>query len=235
MWTKIWTLVITVRKRSCGKVMFLHLSVILFTRVGGCNPTCITGHMGRHPLGRHPPCSCMVNERVVHILLECILVCTKGLFTRCDRDYDLLSKRECIPVGSVLTTRCPYLGGGGWVPGAGGGTWSRGCTWSRGGAPGPRGVYLVLEGGSARYTLPGPDQVHPPRPDQVPPPDQTKYYPLWTELQTGVKILPWPNFVAAGNKRVVWASAILKATRQTKYVLSSLNVVFTSTMSMFKE
>ena len=144
---------------------------------GGCNPTCITGHMGRHPLGRHPPCSCMVNERVVHILLECILVCTKGLFTRCDRDYDLLSKRECIPVGSVLTARCPYLGGGGWVPGAGGGTWSRGCTWSRGGAPGPRGVYLVLEGGSARYTLPGPDQVHPPDQTRYPPPGPDQVLP----------------------------------------------------------
>ena len=24
--------------------------------------------------------------------------------------------------------------------------------------------------------------------------------PLWTELQTPVKTLPWPNFVAAGNK-----------------------------------
>ena len=26
--------------------------------------------------------------------------------------------------------------------------------------------------------------------------------PLWTESQTPVKTLPWPNFVAAGNKLI---------------------------------
>ena len=46
--------IITVRKRSCGKVMFLHLSVShsvhRFTwRCLGYTP------LGRHPLGRHPP------------------------------------------------------------------------------------------------------------------------------------------------------------------------------------
>ena len=69
-------------QRSCGKVMFLHLSVILF---------CHT------PPGRHPPAQCMlgytpctvhagihiplqsacwdtVNKRPIRILLECILV-----------------------------------------------------------------------------------------------------------------------------------------------------------------
>ena len=45
----------TTRKRSCGKVMFLHLSVILFTRE-------------RRPL-----------KRAVHILLECILVLQTSL------------------------------------------------------------------------------------------------------------------------------------------------------------
>ena len=35
---------IGVRKRSCGKVMFLHLSVIL-----------VGGEVYTHPLGRHPP------------------------------------------------------------------------------------------------------------------------------------------------------------------------------------
>ena len=37
-------------QRSCGKVMFLHLSVILFT--GGWQTP-----LGRHPPGRHPLCS----------------------------------------------------------------------------------------------------------------------------------------------------------------------------------
>ena len=43
----------------CSKVMFLHLSVILFT--GECIPACIWADtsqadtsLGRHPLGRHP-------------------------------------------------------------------------------------------------------------------------------------------------------------------------------------
>ena len=51
----------------------------------------------------------------------------------------------------------------------GGCTWSRGVYLVRGGVPGPGGcawsggVYLVPGGGgSARYTPPGPDQVHPP-------------------------------------------------------------------------
>ena len=53
-------------QRSCGKVMFLHLSVILFT--GVCLPQCMLGYipragtppwadtlLGRHLPGRHPP------------------------------------------------------------------------------------------------------------------------------------------------------------------------------------
>ena len=63
------TIFFTARKRSCGKVVFLHLSVILFTaearmargacmaKVGG---TCV---QERRPL-----------KRAVRILLECILV-----------------------------------------------------------------------------------------------------------------------------------------------------------------
>ena len=31
--------------------------------------------------------------------------------------------------------------------------------------------------------------------------------PLWTESQTPVKTLPWPNFVAAGNKRTFLMNA----------------------------
>ena len=47
-------------QRSCGKVKFLHLSVILFT--GGCLPQCMLGYtqppdtplLGRHPLADTP-------------------------------------------------------------------------------------------------------------------------------------------------------------------------------------
>ena len=75
--------VITARKRSFRKVIFLHLSVILFTL--GVSLTDIfldrdppglrypPGHrhpLDRDPLDRHPPYS---NERAVRILLECIL------------------------------------------------------------------------------------------------------------------------------------------------------------------
>ena len=86
-------------QRSCSKVMFLHLSVILSTG-GVCHPPRQTPpswaethradtprqthSLGRHPPGRHPPqgdtpplpsaCWDMVNKGAVHILLECILV-----------------------------------------------------------------------------------------------------------------------------------------------------------------
>ena len=81
-----------------GKVIFLHLSVILFTGRGAL-PQCMldTTSLGpgtppgadiplgvdtpqsRHPLqSRHPPAQCMLgdtaNKRAVRILLECILV-----------------------------------------------------------------------------------------------------------------------------------------------------------------
>ena len=47
-------IIITVRKRSCGKVMFLHLSVILF-KGGVCPSACWNTHpWGRHPPVRHP-------------------------------------------------------------------------------------------------------------------------------------------------------------------------------------
>ena len=49
-------------QRSCGKVMFLHLSVILFT--GGVSAPVHAGihiPLGRHPPGRHPPpAQCML-------------------------------------------------------------------------------------------------------------------------------------------------------------------------------
>ena len=60
-------------QRSCDKVMFLHLSVILFTGVCG------------RGVWQTPPAQCMLgytaprdtaNKRAVRILLECILVAT---------------------------------------------------------------------------------------------------------------------------------------------------------------
>ena len=70
---------VTARKRSCGKVMFSHLSAILFTgrslsRVGLCKGE---GSLSRGSLPRggslsgSPPYG---NQREVRILLECILV-----------------------------------------------------------------------------------------------------------------------------------------------------------------
>ena len=79
-------------QRGCDKVMFLHLSVILFTgRLA--DPLGQTRPLGRHqpsrqpqahPLGRHPrgqtpspmrsACLDTVKKRAVRILLECILV-----------------------------------------------------------------------------------------------------------------------------------------------------------------
>ena len=62
--------IFTVLNSSCGKVMFLHLSVILFTggesRTPGQTHPCLPGRhplplgrhplpLGRHPQGRHPP------------------------------------------------------------------------------------------------------------------------------------------------------------------------------------
>ena len=80
---------ITTRNESCSEVIFLYLSVILFT--GGLCHTAPRADtpLGRHtpradtPWDRHPPwadtplAQCMlgsVNKRAVRILLECILV-----------------------------------------------------------------------------------------------------------------------------------------------------------------
>ena len=75
-----------------GKVMFLHLSVILFTRWGeggvsqhAMGMRCVSQHAmgqwcGRHPLGRKPlgktpqPTEKQPLKQAVRILLECILV-----------------------------------------------------------------------------------------------------------------------------------------------------------------
>ena len=62
--------IITARKRSCGKVMFLQVSVILLT--GGCIPSCLGLILDHRPRIRHP--LLVVAVRAVRILLECILV-----------------------------------------------------------------------------------------------------------------------------------------------------------------
>ena len=90
---------------------------------------------------------------------------------------------------SLTVWRGGYLVPGG-LPGPGG------CTWSQGGGgllPGGC-VYLVQGGSTSRGGAPGPEGVPGPggAPGQVLP-------PLWTEWHTRVKILPWRNFVAAGN------------------------------------
>ena len=94
---------ITGRNEVVAKVIFLHLSVILFT--GGCLPQCMLGYhspgadtplgadtpQSRHPQEQTPPRADTtpweqtppprsrlphtVNERPVRILLECILEC----------------------------------------------------------------------------------------------------------------------------------------------------------------
>ena len=98
---------ITARKRSCGKVIFLHLSVILFTGGGSLSGgLCQRGSLSRGALclgglspGRSLTKGVSVQggslsgevsvggrgltlygkERAVHILLECVLIlsCTK--------------------------------------------------------------------------------------------------------------------------------------------------------------
>ena len=69
-------------QRSCGKVMFLHLSVILFTKGLGRHPP-VRQSPGQTPpgqiplLGRHPPVQCMLGcgqSGAVRTLLECNLV-----------------------------------------------------------------------------------------------------------------------------------------------------------------
>ena len=64
--------IVTAHKRSCGKVVFLHLSVILFTGEGGHASKQEVmhgrGHVWWACVGRRPL------KRAVRILLECFLV-----------------------------------------------------------------------------------------------------------------------------------------------------------------
>ena len=96
-----------------------------------------------------------------------------------------------------------------------GGVWSRGV-WSRGGGSG-HGKGGVCSGGgvsapgggvcsqggvcSRGCLLPGGGGIPACTEADTPP-------PLWTESQTPVKTLPWPNFVAAGNNNDVVCSFV---------------------------
>ena len=111
--------------------------------------------------------------------------------------------RGSVPGPGGCTWSCGgvyLLQGGTWslggVPDPGGCTWSRGGVYLvRGGVPGPRGVYLIW----GVYLVPGVYLVW----GGVPGPGggtwfqggvyPVRYSPLWTEWQTGVKILPWPK------------------------------------------
>ena len=102
-----FTHIFTVRQRSCGKVMFLHLSVILFTG-GGVHPP------GRHPLTDTPPRQTLPSpwadtpppldtqplQRTVHILLKCIHACLIIMKDESPKVFKLV-KQEIIPVGCV--------------------------------------------------------------------------------------------------------------------------------------
>ena len=87
----------------------------------------------------------------------------------------------------------------------GGSAWSGGeSAWSQGGLPGLGGVVsawswagvcLVPGGG-----LPGRGGCLPGRGGLASQHALRQTPLLWTESQTPVKTLPWPNFVAAGNK-----------------------------------
>ena len=119
-------------------------------------------------------------------------------------------KQECIPVGCVPVPHWPYAGvcflggvcsqGGVSAPGGSG----------LGGASGPGGVcsgggYLVcgdlVWGVSAPGGVSGPGGLLPGGWGWYRSMHWGRPPPLWTESQTPVKTLPWPNFVAAGNDK----------------------------------
>ena len=83
----------------------------------------------------------------------------------------------------------------------GGGVWSGGCVWSwgvcsRGGVCSQAEGLLPGSVCSGGCLLPGGCGIPACTESEADTP------PLWTESQTLVKTLPWPNFVAAGNDRV---------------------------------
>ena len=74
-----------------GKVIFLHLFVILFTGGGFCLSACwdTTHPQTRHPSTRHPP------PRAVRILLECNLVLIKFAFYLQYYHYIEIAIKQC--------------------------------------------------------------------------------------------------------------------------------------------
>ena len=96
-------------QRSSGKVMFLHLYVILFT--GGGGVVWQTLHPSRHPLAGHPQRRPL--QRTVRILLECILVEKSKQFHQSDiaSDVAALTRRLGVnePLYFVVGFR-PWLG-----------------------------------------------------------------------------------------------------------------------------
>ena len=102
-------------------------------------------------------------------------------------------QQECIPVGCVPADRWPYAGV--CFPGGGGSGARRGLVLGGSGAGGVWCWGGLVPGGSGPRggLVPGglvPGRVYPSMHWGRPPP---------VDRHTPVKILPWPNFVAAGN------------------------------------
>ena len=97
-----------------GKVIFLHLCVILFT--GGGSAWAGTPLAGTHPqAGTHPPWQvhpreqCMLGDtgykRAVRILLECILVESMNLI--CKTEQSEQTRNKVVLERGVIWRRCP--------------------------------------------------------------------------------------------------------------------------------
>ena len=132
----------------------------------------------------------------LHVILPYLKINSKlAQFLKC--------KQECIPVGCVPAAHWPYSGvcfPGGWGCLLPGGSAPRGGSSPGGGGCSQRGGrgwwwwYPSMHWGR-----------HPP--------------PLWTESQTPVKTLPWPNFVTAGNK---WSEIHSTSSLHTVSVICTL-------------
>ena len=99
--------VFTARNQVGGKVMFLHVSVILF--IGGCLSHCMLGYIppgtrGSPPRSRLPPpqrsmLGDMGNKRAIRILLECNL----ATFCHCVVQKKRFGAIEIVKVKQTLT------------------------------------------------------------------------------------------------------------------------------------